>query len=379
MKKLIALILILSAALTMSGCFPTGEKDPNVSNVSNVVSPSGSFEYEKENLKVKLDVPAAPENLPTRIKLKEKRFDFETIEKVFLDGKILNPEESEDLIHNYTDGSHLEFLEDLNMLWFNEGSVSYLGIKVKPPKTPVNYYLYVRYSHDCYREELGIGKELEGFSSQSAIDRALELCSTLGINNLGSPEVYAFDKNSYEKFKRSDRSFDSWLNDDVPFTKDNEIYVLRFKQQFGGVELAHIYDVSIDDSTVKGGKSSVGSTEVVVGVSKDDIFFFRVDNAYEAEYETVSTEPIKFGADYALGELTNYMEKKYFTDETAFEDMSVVYYPVERKEAGYVEYAAAWCFKGLQIEGESSPKWFNYNNIFFLTYNGYRKDHVFEA
>lgn len=375
MKKLIALILILSAALTMSGCFPTGEKDPNVS-IS--LPENNTFEYEKENLKARFDIPTFPENIPMRIKLKEKYFDYETIEKIFLDGKILNPEESEGLIHWYTDGSHLEFLEELNQLSFSEGSLYYPGFSKHPEKTPINYYLYVKYAHECNREKFGIGKELESFSSQSAIDRALKLCSELGINGLGEPEVYAFDKNSYEKFRECKDFSDNWFNSDASFSNENDVYVLRFIQQFGGIKLASINDAEIDDSTAKYGKDHIYSPEVIVGVSKDCIFHFNAWETYEAEYEVVDAGPIKFGADYALNELKGYFEDMRFTKETMLDDFSVAYYPVRRNEPGCVEFAAAWCFKGLQHDG-AYDFMFNHYNIFFLTDNGYRKDQKFTA
>lgn len=369
-KKITAAALLLSAVLTLSGCFPSGEKDPDVS-VDTVHTENGIFEYEKENLNAKFGIPAAPENLTTRIKVKEKNFNKDEAFELLFSNKTVIEEESsrEEGIWWATDGANLCIQE--NYLQFSNGTTFRNGLGL-PENAPINYYINIRYSEEQYRDMLNIGEELEGFSSQSAIDRALELCSRLGISGLGKPEVYAFDLETYDKIKEISTS--SWINKELPLTKDNEVYFLRFKRSFGGVDFADVYDVAIDDSTSKTGKGEIGSSETIIGVSKDDIYYFEVKEAYEPEYETVSTEPIKYGFDYALNELSSYLEKSYFKEETTFRGAELVYFPAERKDGGYVEYTLAWCFEGAVKKRENNEILENYD-IVFLTENGYRKDY----
>lgn len=366
-KKYISLIaLLLSVVLTLSGCFPTGENDPDV---SDDFSGMDTFEYSAENLSVNFDIPEMPNNVPTRIKLKEKHFDVNEMIELFLDGKTIDEAQTnrEDGIAWTTDRSNLSVAGG-NYISFNEGTVCRDWPSV-PRNSPINYQIDLSFSKEHFRDIYGIGEEIAGFPSQDAIDRALELCSTLGITNLGEPSVYAFDLGVYEKYKGITSP---WLNLNIPFTEEHEIYVLRFPQVFGGIELADLYDLQINDSTenAKYGKSGVSSHDVEVGVSRTGIFHFRVREAYEAEYEIISSEPIKYGLNYALSELSSYFERSYFRNKTAFTSADVVYFPVERKEEGYAEYALAWCFCGF-VPKEDSRFTENYN-IVFLTGSGAR-------
>lgn len=369
MKKcLAAAALLISMALTLSGCFPTGEKDPNT---SNVLSESEFFECEKENLSVNFKIPNKPVNVPTRIKLKEKFFNPDELLEIFFGGKTINEADSRGMHIWANDKSYLRTQSKLNEIRFDDGATCYNGLEVSR-NSPINYQINLIYSREQYRDMFGIGEEIEGFPSQNAIDRALELCSTLGINNLGKPMVYAFNLEVYEKYKELTSP---WLNSDIPFTKDNEVYILRFRQTFGEIELADLYDYYINDSTAKYGKVSLDSPEVVVGVSKTDIFHFMVEEAYEAEYETISNEPIKFGLNYALNEFSGYLERSYFNNETKFIAADIVYFPVESKEDGYIEYSLAWCFYGTVHDKKS--KYSDNYNIVFRTENGARIDYKY--
>ena len=367
--KAIISAAIAACIMTLSGCFPTGEKDPVV---SNDYSDKDIFEYKGENISVSFDIPETPDNVPTRIKLKEKSFDANEMIELFLEGKTIVEEESDRDFGLYwtADGTYLGVNDGSNWLSFFEGSVCRNGLGVSEGE-PINHYIDLFHSREHFREIFGIGEEIEGFPSQVAIDQALELCSKLGINNLGEPSVYAFDLGVYEKY-----TFNSpFLDPDVPFTKDNEVYILHFPQTFGGVGLADFYDTTVNDSTAQYGKSSVDSPEVVVGVSRTGIFHFDVDEAYEAEYEIVSGEPIKYDINYALSELSAYFERSYFKDETKFTAARIAYFPVERKEKGYIEYSLAWFFLGSTYDKKFDRRYMDSYDIVFLTDSGARIDY----
>lgn len=371
MKKIItaaALILSMTLTLTLSGCFPTGEKDPNV---SDTLSENGSFEYEKENLKVKFDRPKVPENIPSRVRVKQKYFDFDAAYKLFLDGKTLDPSRTGEIFYWTTDGTFMEYSEELNSLRYYEGSTCYNGLGT-PENAPVNFCIYLDKSHEQYRNTYGIGRELEGFSSQDAIKQALELCSALGVNDLGEPEVFAFDSAVYEKLSEEQRS---WINKDVPFTKDYEAYVLRFPQVICGTALADLNDVTISAPSEKYGEGAVYHTDVTVGVSKNGIFHFKVESAFEAEYEVIGTEPIKYGFDHALNEFQKYLERAYFKDHTDYNTAKIIYFPVTRDEKGYVEFTPAWLFRG-NVKAKNSQFRVDNCDTVFLTDSGTRKDYI---
>ena len=365
-KKYLSLTaLLLSVIVTLSGCFPTGENDPDV---SDDFSGMDTFEYSAENLAVSFDIPETPNNAPIRIKLKEKYFDINEMRELFLGNKPIDKLHSGEGDHHLwtTDKSVLSIVG--NDISFRDGPTCRSG-QDNWVKNPINYQFNINNSKEHFREIYGIGEEIEGFPSQDAIDRALELCSTLGITNLGKPKVYAFDLEVYENYKKTPSL---WIDSNATLTEEHEVYVLRFPQVIGGIELADVNGLQINDSTdnARYGKSSVHSHEVVVGLSRTKIFYFNADEVYEAEYEIISGEPIKYGLNYALSELSAYFDRSYFKEGTSFTAANAVYFPVARNEEGYTEYALAWCFYGL-IPKENPNFTENYN-IFFLTDSGAR-------
>lgn len=368
-KRLAAAALLISAALTLSGCFPTGEKDPNT---STDLSDSKSFEYGKDNFTASFELPDIPDNLPTRIKLKEKTFDAENMMPLFLSGKTVLDEKTWE--GNYwTDDGSLLYVSS-NSAGFSDGATC--ALKEYKIDAPLNYQAVVTVIEEYYRDTFDIGRELEEFSSQSAIDRALEVVSTLGITVLEKPEIYAFSLNSLEKLK--ERDLDFAFNEKYPITKDNEVYVLSFRRLFEGIELADA-DISIKDNTDETGSFSVDASNVTVGVSKDKIFYFSANEVYEEEYEIISSAPAKYDLNYALSELTSYLDKAYFSSETVIEKAKLVYFPVERNEPGYIEYALAWSFEGSAAVRGSGAYSNSYRRddykIFFLAETGVRIDY----
>ncbi len=372
MKKcLAAAALFLSVVLTLSGCFPTGEKDPTP-DTSLDLSDNKLFEFSKNDLTASFEIPDTPDNIATRIRLKEKKFDTDEILDLFFSGKTIDPAATfEDHYWAY-DKSFLRLSEDLNEIYFADG-YSCCDMIGETPNTPVNYTVTLYYGKDEYREVYDIGSELEGFPVQSAVDRALELASKLGLTHLGSPKVYAFDVDTFEKIKKDTPGR---YNEALPLTQDEEVYLLRFPQVFDGIELANSYSLQIDDDTQKGGLGFVYSPEVVVGVSKSDIYFFEAEEAYEAEYEILSSDPMKYDLNYALNELTSYLNRVYFNDPTLINNAKLVYFPVTRKAQGYVEFLPAWSFTGIMQEQKGTyTERFGWG-INYLTDNGERRDSI---
>jgi len=369
MRKILA-VFVLLIAMMFSGCFPTGAKN---ADTSMDFTEDKTFKYKAPHINVSFEIPQIQGDLPpTRIKLKEKTFDTEEMINLFFSGKTIDEEETFPNFYWATDSSFLNMSPTENYLKFADGPTSYDGLGIKGD-APINYRITLEYSREHYREMYNIGEELELFSSRSAIDRALELCSTLGITHLGKPRIYAFDLDTYEKIREKNKT--AWFSDEIPLTKDNEVYVLSFRQNFGGIELTAFENVLIDDSTAKTGKSVIFAPEVTIGVSKNDIFYLDVEAAYEPEYEVVSNDPIRYDLNYALSELTSYLKKAYFKDPTVINSSNIVYFPIERKEPGYVEYSLAWNFGGT-VHDKTFDDMESYS-IIFLAENGIRKDYNF--
>ena len=356
--------VLTAGIITLSGCFPTGEKDPVV---SDDYSDKDTFEYEGENISVSFDIPEVPENMPTRIKLKEKFFDYEEMLPLFFGDKPINWEKTWSGGYYTDDDTYLSVEE--NRIQFNDGETAHNhNYQVDGP---VNYQVALFVDEIFYKDTYFTGgDELDSFPLQDALDRALELTSTLGFANLGDPEIYAVSLYTYEKLIEELDAY-IFFNEEYPLTVDDEVYIFHFPQVFDDVRLAELREISINDEFGDYGKSTVWSPRVIVGVAKDRIFYFSVDEAFEAEYEIVSSEPVRYDMNYAISELVSFLEKTYFRDPAVIYKLQVVYYPAERREPGYTEYSPAWSFKGYMNSTNSILM--NEYTVFISAENGTRR------
>lgn len=344
MKKYFAAVAVaaLLALSTMAGCYPTGEKNPNYS--AEIVD-NGHFEYSKDNFTAAFEIPEIPAELPMRIKLKQKDFNAEKGLDLFFGDKT---------VEKIWEGNY--WAEDGSLFYVNSNSIGFsdgktANLKQFQIEQPMNYQAALTVAEEYYRERFGIKSELDDFPSEEAISKALSALSALGITDLESPEIYAFSLSSLETMR--DGGFAFAFNENYPLTKDNEIYVLRFRQLFNGIELARVGAniKDFDDS----GNYNVDAPSVTVGVSQYEIFFLGVSSVYEQEFEIISREPPKYDINYALGEFASYLENAHFTEETQIRELKPVYFPTERSERGYIEYLLAWCFEGtVRYESDGS-------------------------
>ena len=363
-KRLAALTTVIPVVLALSGCFPTGEKNPNA---STELSDGNYFEYSKDNFTAEFEIPEVSENLPSRIRLKEKKFNTDECLKLFFSSKTILDEKTWEENYWADDGSLL--YTNSNSVGFSDGKTA--NLKNFQIDAPVNYQVALTVAKEYYREIFDIGRELDDFSNRSAIDRALETAAAIGITDLEEPNIYAFSLNSLNILNENEFSFA--FNDNYQLTEDNEVYVLRFRQLFDGIELASV-DASVKDTVDDTGSFHVDAPEVIIGVSKDDIFFFSADTMYETNFDVLSSEPAKYDLNYALQEFTSYLNKVYFSEETEINELKPVYFPVERNTLGYVEYALAWSFEGT-VRQKSGDYLKDDYKIIFLTETGVRMNY----
>lgn len=347
MKKTpFAVTLSLITALALSGCYPTGKKVNQ--DISSTASESthfdGShFEYSKDNLTVSFDITEIPSELPSRIKLKEKIFDRQKLIELVFDGEAPVSEHLYGVNEEYgrytaRDGSELII----------EGNrISYYNAKIShedDPNFPGSYSSVINVCKKHMRDMYSITEnELEEFPLQTALKTANDLISELGITGFGEPEIYAVSLTSYEKIYSDDARI---VNKNYPLTKDNEIYVFRFPQTIDEVKLSDI-NVDIKDHTREWATLATPSS-FVVGISKEGIFEFYIDAAYETDVEILSSEPIKYDFNHAIIELEKYFDKVNFTRSktVTINNAGVIYYPVERNEVDTMEFVPAWSFGG---------------------------------
>lgn len=351
-KHFAAMMISFMTVLALSGCYPTGKKvneDISSTDSENTTSESAApesthFEYSKENLAVSFDFPEIPDELPSRIKLKEKIFDRQKAIELFFGGEAPVSE----YLYGVNEECGQYTARDGSELRIEGNRISYYNGQMDDPETPVSYFAVVSVCKEYMRDRYSItGDELEGFPLQEALDIARDIISKLGITGCGEPQIYAVSLECYEKMKQNDNYI---FNDKYPLTKDNEVYVFRFPQTIDEVKLSDM-NVDIEDHTIEWDTLATPSS-LVVGISKEGIFEFCIDAAYETDVEILSTEPIKYDFNHAIIELEKYFDKVNFnrSKSVAINKAEVLYYPVERNEADTMEFVPAWSFEGYQCD-----------------------------
>ncbi|MCH5204469.1 MAG: hypothetical protein J1F03_06955 [Oscillospiraceae bacterium] len=367
-KRLAAAAVLISVIFTLSGCFPTGEKETTPTNSVDFTEIE-TYEYSKDYLEVSFKLPEIPKDVPIRIKIKEKNFDADEIIELFFGGKTILEDQTWNGNYTADDKSYLFADPNRNIVRFADGKTSPTPVN-NSIDFPVNYQMPIYHLEDYFREKYfpGGDGELEAFPRSDATGRALGLTSILGITNLGEPDIFAVTLDSYEKF-REYYDGDGFFNDSLTMTKENEIYYLVFPKVYAGIELA---DVSLSVQNHTNGRSSqIFLPKLTVGVSKDDIFFLDSGAVYEEEYEVLSNEPIKYDFNYALNELESYLSNVYFSSKKTakINTAKLVYYPIEVNEEGTIECVLTWSFEGYVGKMDDDFYWEDYK-IIIRTDNG---------
>ena len=85
-KRLVAIMACLAFVLALSGCYPTGEFSDDTSSDDGIlpdITDGSHFEYSEDYITVSFDYPEIPDEMASRIKLKDKLYDPDETYKLF--------------------------------------------------------------------------------------------------------------------------------------------------------------------------------------------------------------------------------------------------------------------------------------------------------
>lgn len=331
-----ALFVLVTVVFAFSGCFPTGEKQQTEQAGDKKYKSGEKFEYSKEKLAAEFTIP---EKLPqaTRIALKPKTFDKDELITLFFGDRaytqLVEVDGSLPEIYNTDDGVfHLDFLG---------GGISFYNNKVCNYDYPVNYASLKNF---CLPREWDYNppsdNELEGFPRETALQRAEDLLSKLGIENLGEPEVYPMSVDAIKKVVEENNP----PYDVQKLSQEHECYVLRYSQLFDGFELL--------DLPLRFGEKYYDDTKITIVITREEIVYFKAKNTFENSFEVLSQEPVKYDFDYALDEFKSFHEAAFFDEETIIYAFNPIYYPVSVNESGVTEFVPMWNFEGRSVRQE---------------------------
>lgn len=333
-KKIIATLSLIAATITLSGCFPTGEK-PLVEGASGDVGVGEKFEYSRENLTAEFTIP---EQIPqaTRISVKEKELDRDAAVKLFFGDRPywqeFEPPVNGDIY--YTNDGNYSLNLSAGLLGFSDETVCSFNFTV-------NYAGLINFCKPrSWDYNPPSSEELDDFPREAVINQARELFDFFDIHNLGEPEVYPMTVDAIKRVKEEQNT-----NYDIEnLTKEHECYVLNFPVVFNGFEVANLPAVS--------GRAGYNTPVITLVYTRNGLVYLYSDVIFENEFEIMSEEPVKYGLEHALSEFKTLHDSAYLDGETLIYDFKAVYYPDKISDDGVYEFIPMWEFDGRTSQQE---------------------------
>ena len=340
--KLKFLAIITAMTISLSGCYPTGEKQLPPNGGSGVSDTQGNAEAShpfdgKVSEKfgdVELNYEISPD-LPTqipKIKLKRKEFDIELCKSVLLHDKTIIPGEIDWVI---TTSDDCQLIIGGDRLEFYNNSMA---------ETPKQYGMFaVLFNKFCRTGSI----QLKSFSSMEAIEQVNKIFDELGIENYGEPGVVTVtpeEANAYLKKMISaqgegdntgQEEYTLWENDDG-------FYILKYRFNYNGI------DICADNLKTPGTSRSVKGSDIMVCISKEGLFMIKTKTGM---YDVISldegTVELKYNAKYASDQLVEHYSKIVAVRfPTFFTECKLEYIPFEYVDDREAVFTPAWCFMG---------------------------------
>lgn len=235
MNKKFAVAIVLSLLiLLLTGCFPTGEYEQKSSETVNnaddsIASERSDFPVPNELKNVKFNFELTgdyPSEVPT-IKVKKQIFDADEMKALFIDGRTIVDDYSEDGFRRFTTAEGETLVLEKGRVYYTVDHYNQDPNKNSIFNTQTScaddlQILYIEYHH--------LDSELDGVSRAEALAQADELVKSLHIKYLSEPNIYAFtaeDCNAVYS-DREDRYFD----------ENYEFYLVRYYAEYNGIPIA---------------------------------------------------------------------------------------------------------------------------------------------
>lgn len=320
-----ALVYTLTAVM-LTGCFPTGEEVSIPESVSSV-----------EGVTVELTpLVKKPESVP-EITMRLCEWDNDKLIKLFLDGSEITNENSFDTVRNTKRYSYIT--SDDKWLILENGMILYRLQSESQKNSILSYY------NLCYMPDLFPDEELEDFPKENALKKVYEIIGEVGLKHLGDPEIFAVTAEQANKL--------STIN--TEWTKDDELYYIRFPIVYYGVPIA---DFSFP---IMGTSEYFDGSYVDAAVSKSGVLSFNCKGVLGEIQKETDNIPIKLSDENALD-----IFKASFADREhkplTIVGCTLTYVPFAEKESQEFSFKPAWRVEFVQ-ESNLSPS-YTYRTIY---------------
>lgn len=349
-KRFIQAAAAITLTALLGGCYPSERKDApnNISSESSNQDIAMPVLPLPDNIDSDIKIPENTKNEIASVTLRLKTWNGEEIKKMFFDGKELTYENESDEVFFPGEKFYCWETNDITVAVepgrFYYADKSELGGKSQ-------YGTVVQFSFDdnsltddCYASD----EELAAFSREDAKKRVNEMLEKLGITNLGEPRIISFRAELANKILPM---FKEWMDkfedpfEYVPWTEDDEVYILRYSQIYENTELA---SMSVNYPYPGNDGSSTRDPGIVAIVSKDKILQLHAMTICEENYSTGESFPVNYTADQAWEKLKEYLSNLVLNESIRkYYGCKLVYIPyIGTEDNMTVSFKPAWEFAG---------------------------------
>ncbi len=331
MKKFL-LIMMVMCSLLLSSCFPTGEKNNEKAEYSEITA----IAEEINNFSIAdLKLPDSyPEALP-RIRVTLKEWDSDV--SYIVSGGVTIKETIEYPSSRVNDDSYVVDTFDNNYFVNHEvGRIYYSRFYPNNEYTDeeliasTQHRIY-SYIQATYADDLLNASELDGFGKEEALKRLRAIFAELDITCFGEPLIYTVTA-----------EYANSLENDHKLSVADEFYCIVYPIYFENTPLIYDAQIGIEGSDYP---FSVSNRAEVI-VSKDGIVELDMDYICDNEYEKAEDVQISVSPEDALNVIVSAYKDRKLDCETVFNSCKLVYIPVETDGKYGFTYSPAWKFSG---------------------------------
>lgn len=351
-KRFIQAAAAITLAALLGGCYPTERKAVSDRTSSQSSKQDGQTPVLPlpDDIEADIQLPEKAQDEIASVTLRLKTWNGEEIKKMFFDGKELTYENESDEVFFPGEKFYCWETNDITVA-VEPGRIYYADKSALGGKS--QYGTVVQYSFDdnsltddCYASD----EELAAFSREDAKKRVNEMLNKLGITNLGEPRIISFRAELANKilpmFKEWKDRFEEPF-EYVPWTEDDEVYILRYSQIYENTELA---SMSVNYPYPGNGGNSTRDPGIIAIVSKDKILQVHGMTICAENYSTGESFPVNYTAERAWEKLNEYLSNLVLNETIIkYYGCKLVYIPyIGTEDNMTVSFKPAWEFAGYR-------------------------------
>lgn len=330
MKKFLLIMPII--CVLFSSCFPTGEKNIEKIQYSDIAATADSI------INLSIDDMKLPDSYPEivpEIRVTLKEWDNDVLSVISDDATISETiEYPSDRVKGNT--YKVDMLDNNFFVNYETGRIYYGRFYPNNEYTEeelttttqsrTGAYIVLTYSADLLDVP-----ELDGFKKVEATRRLQTIFSALDITCFGEPMVYTVTA-----------EYANSLENDYNLSDNDGFYCMVYPICFENIPLVYNTSLGIEGSDYPFAVSSCAK----IIVSKDRIVELDMDFICENEFEKVEDVHISVSPEDALNVIVSDYKYRKLDHETVFNSCRLVYVPVETDEKYSFTYSPAWEFEG---------------------------------